>query len=143
MQVRVTKMFLESHIRSYAQCAYTTPSRTNQPIINAVHINCHILYISPHASSCIYLQVLAGTVTQENLDEGRVYPPLSEIQNVSVKIAVAVVEQAYQNQMAAQYPEPDDKLEFVKSQMYSTCYESFLPDLYDWPLTAVSQCRRR
>ena len=99
------------------------------------------LYTSRLVRVIVHLQVLAGTVTQENLDEGRVYPPLSEIQNVSVKIAVAVVEQAYQQQMAAQYPEPEDKLEFVKSQMYSTCYESFLPDLYDWPLTAVSRRR--
>ena len=85
------------------------------------------------------MQVLAATVTEENLKEGRVYPPLSDIQKVSLDIAVAVVEQAYENKMAAVYPEPSDKLAFVKSQMYCTDYESFLPDLYDWPQQAVSQ----
>ena len=79
------------------------------------------------------VQVLAGTVSQENLDEGRVYPPLSAIRPVSTDIAVAIVELACQEKSASIYPEPEDKRAFVTSQLYSTDYDNFMPDFYDWP----------
>jgi len=78
-------------------------------------------------------QVLAEMVTKKDLDEGRIYPPLSQIREVSTRIAIKIAEYAYAHQMASHYPEPEDKSEFIRSQLYSTEYESFLPDLYDWP----------
>lgn len=43
------------------------------------------------ASAChVLFQVLAQQVTDENLQEGRLYPPLVTIQDVSLKIAVRV-----------------------------------------------------
>ena len=72
-------------------------------------------------------------VTQENLDEGRVYPPLDQIFSVSTEIAVQVIEHAYQTKVATNYPEPANKKEFVKSQLYTTEYDNFIPDFYDWP----------
>ena len=75
-------------------------------------------------------------MTKEHLAEGRVYPPLSQIREVSTRIAVKVVEYAYANKMAAHYPEPADKDAFIRSQLYSTDYESFMPELYDWPETS-------
>ena len=37
---------------------------------------------------------------------------------------------------AAFYPEPEDKEAFIRAQMYSTNYEDFTPELYDWPTYA-------
>ena len=72
-------------------------------------------------------------VTEEHLAEGRVYPPLDSVREVSVKLATAIVEHAYQEGMAAFYPEPEDKESFIRSQLYDYNYDSFLPQVYDWP----------
>ena len=72
-------------------------------------------------------------VTQDNLDQGRVYPPLEHIFHVSTEIAIAITEYAYASKVATYYPEPANKREFVKAQLYSTSYEDFTPHIYDWP----------
>lgn len=72
-------------------------------------------------------------MTQKNLDEGRVYPPLSQIREVSVKIATELANYAYKQGTAATYPEPADKEEFIRSYLYSTEYESFIPETWEWP----------
>lgn len=82
--------------------------------------------------SCEF-QTLAGLVTSQDLAEGRVYPPLSKIREVSVKIAAALAEYTYSKGAAATYPEPADKEEFIKGYLYSTEYESFIPETWDWP----------
>jgi malic enzyme len=65
--------------------------------------------------------------------EGRVYPPLSKIREVSVKIAAALAEYCYSKGAAAMYPEPANKEEFIRGYLYSTEYESFIPETWDWP----------
>lgn len=40
-------------------------------------------------------QALADTVTNEDLQVGRLYPPLQDIQSVSLRIATKIVEDAY------------------------------------------------
>lgn len=89
-----------------------------------------LLNVHTHVFS---LQTLAGLVTQKNLDEGRVYPPLSQIREVSVKIATALAEYAYNKGTASTYPEPDNKEEFIRDYLYSTEYESFIPETWEWP----------
>jgi malate dehydrogenase (oxaloacetate-decarboxylating)(NADP+) len=89
-----------------------------------------------HISDAFFLksaQGLARMVSEKDLEEGRVYPPLKDIFKVSTEIAVQITEYAYQAQVAAHYPEPPNKREFVMSQLYSTEYENFIPDFYDWP----------
>ncbi|KAF7247038.1 NADP-dependent malic enzyme, partial [Varanus komodoensis] len=81
--------------------------------------------------------VISQQVSQRHLEEGRLYPPLASIQDVSLKIAVKIVEEAYSNNTASFYPEPEDKEAFIRSQMYSTDYESFLTDSYTWPKEAM------
>ena len=49
------------------------------------------------------LQGLAKLVTEEDLSLGRMYPPLSKIKNVSIKIATKVAEEAYKEGMASTY----------------------------------------
>lgn len=78
-------------------------------------------------------QALADMVTDEHLAEGRVYPPLNEVREVSTKLATRIVSYAYKNNMAATYPEPKDKEAFVRAHQYNYEYESFVPSTYPWP----------
>jgi len=78
-------------------------------------------------------QTLAAMVSDAHLAEGRVYPPLSGVREVSTKIAAKIVDYAYKKDMAATYPEPEDKEEFVRRHQYNTDYESFVPQTYSWP----------
>lgn len=81
-------------------------------------------------------EVISQQVSDKHLEEGRLYPPLDTIRDVSLKIAVKIVKDAYQEGAATVYPEPQDKEAFVCSQMYSTEYDQTLPDCYSWPAEA-------
>ncbi|XP_039907048.1 NAD-dependent malic enzyme, mitochondrial [Simochromis diagramma] len=89
-----------------------------------------------HISDMVFLEAaktLAEQLTDKELAEGRLYPPLSNIREVSIQMAVKVVEYLYAKGMAFHYPEPVDKDAFVRATVWKTDYESFLPDTYDWP----------
>uniref|UniRef100_A0A672TYE3 Malic enzyme n=1 Tax=Strigops habroptila TaxID=2489341 RepID=A0A672TYE3_STRHB len=93
-----------------------------------------------HISDEIFLitaESLAAEVTEQNLAEGRLYPPLDTIREVSFKIAVKIVDWAYKRGLASWYPEPADKEAFVKQLMYSPEYDSFVGDEYRWPPAAM------
>lgn len=93
-----------------------------------------------HISDDIFLttaESIAEQVKEKDLAEGRLYPPLSSITEVSFKIAVKLVEYAYKYNMASWYPEPKDKEMFVRAQMYSPDYDSFALDTYSWPANAM------
>jgi len=66
-------------------------------------------------------RALADMVTQADLDQGSIYPPLKVIRDVSARIAAAVASVAYRNGLA-RMPQPPDLLEFVKAQMYEPRY---------------------
>ncbi|MGH0120226.1 UNVERIFIED_CONTAM: hypothetical protein FKN15_056551 [Acipenser sinensis] len=86
------------------------------------------------AEQCYTLtEAIAQEVTEQHLAEGRLYPPLSTIREVSFKIAVKVVNYAYRNGIASVYPEPEDKEAFIRSHIYSPDYDSFTLDSYSWP----------
>lgn len=62
-----------------------------------------------HVHESIFLfaaEGLSNLVTEEDLQVGRMYPPLSKIKQVSIKIASKVAEEAYKEGMASTYPEP-------------------------------------
>uniref|UniRef100_A0A8C7CX60 Malic enzyme n=1 Tax=Oncorhynchus kisutch TaxID=8019 RepID=A0A8C7CX60_ONCKI len=80
-----------------------------------------------HISDTVFLEL-----TDEELAEGRLYPPLSNIREVSLQMAVKVVRFVYANNMAFRYPEPKDKDTFVRSTVWDINYDSFLPDIYEW-----------
>ncbi|KAM6356091.1 NADP-dependent malic enzyme [Podargus strigoides] len=82
-------------------------------------------------------EVIAQQVSEENLQEGRLYPPLVTIQDVSLKIAVRIAEEAYRNNTASTYPQPENLEAFIRSQVYSTDYNSFVADSYTWPEEAM------
>uniref|UniRef100_A0A672K716 NADP-dependent malic enzyme, mitochondrial-like n=1 Tax=Sinocyclocheilus grahami TaxID=75366 RepID=A0A672K716_SINGR len=90
-----------------------------------------------HISDDIFLttaEAISDMVTEEHLAEGRLYPPLKTIREVSFKIAVKV---NFYNGIASWYPEPKDKEAFVLSQVYSSDYDSFTLDPYSWPKDAM------
>jgi len=64
---------------------------------------------------------LANQVSQANLDAGTLYPPLSDIREVSLHIAVAVAEKAYTTGLA-QLERPDDLEAQIKAMMYEPDY---------------------
>ncbi|KAM6439592.1 NADP-dependent malic enzyme, mitochondrial isoform 1-T1 [Rhynochetos jubatus] len=93
-----------------------------------------------HISDDIFLitaESIAAEVTEQNLAEGRLYPPLDSIREVSLKIAVKIVDWAYEHGLASWYPEPADKEAFVKRLVYSPDYDSFVVDDYRWPPAAM------
>uniref|UniRef100_A0A8C4GXD2 Malic enzyme n=1 Tax=Dicentrarchus labrax TaxID=13489 RepID=A0A8C4GXD2_DICLA len=94
-----------------------------------------------HISDDVFLttaEAIANMVTEEHLAEGRLYPPLSTIREVSFKIAVKIVNYAYKHNTASLYPEPKDKEAFVLSHIYSPDYDSFTLDTYSWPQEAMN-----
>ncbi|XP_075058804.1 NADP-dependent malic enzyme [Mixophyes fleayi] len=93
-----------------------------------------------HISDDIFLttaEIIAQQVSDKHLEEGRLYPPLQIIQDVSIMIAVKIVENSYKDNTASVFPEPEDKEAFVRSQMYSTDYDQFVVDSYSWPDEAM------
>ncbi|XP_062855746.1 NAD-dependent malic enzyme, mitochondrial-like [Trichomycterus rosablanca] len=89
-----------------------------------------------HISDTVFLEaakILAEQLTDEELNQnqGRLYPPLSNIREVSLQMAVKVVEFLYSKGMAFRYPEPLDKEAYVRSIVWNTEYDSFLPDIYE------------
>jgi len=66
---------------------------------------------------------LAAQVTPADLEQGSLYPPLTNIRAVSARIAAAVAEVAYRRGLATK-PRPANLLEFVQKQMYDPHYSS-------------------
>ncbi|XP_035315412.1 NADP-dependent malic enzyme, mitochondrial isoform X2 [Cricetulus griseus] len=81
---------------------------------------------------------IAQEVSEQHLSQGRLYPPLSTIRDVSLRIAIKVLDYAYKNNLASYYPEPKDKEAFVRSLIYTPDYDSFTLDTYSWPKEAMS-----
>ncbi|KAL1243370.1 NADP-dependent malic enzyme [Trichinella spiralis] len=80
----------------------------------------------------IAAQVLSNLVTEKHMEEGRVYPPLNVVREISVKIAAAVAEQCYESGEAACFPKPEDMEAFIRSKVYSYEYDSYVPDMYEF-----------
>jgi malate dehydrogenase (oxaloacetate-decarboxylating)(NADP+) len=66
-------------------------------------------------------RTLAGMVDADDLAVGSLYPPLTGIRKVSLAIAVAVAEAAWQ-QGLAQNERPDDVEQMIERQMYEPRY---------------------
>jgi malate dehydrogenase (oxaloacetate-decarboxylating)(NADP+) len=66
-------------------------------------------------------RTLADHVTPADLDQGSLFPPLANAREVSVHIAVAVAEVAYQAGLA-RVPRPADLEAMVRSHVYDPHY---------------------
>jgi malate dehydrogenase (oxaloacetate-decarboxylating)(NADP+) len=68
---------------------------------------------------------LAQQVSEADLEQGLIYPPLTEIREVSAEIAAAVAEIAYKRGLATQ-PKPADLLAHIEAQMYVPQYQNYV-----------------
>jgi malate dehydrogenase (oxaloacetate-decarboxylating)(NADP+) len=68
---------------------------------------------------------LAEQVTEDDLKQGSLYPPLKNIRDVSAQIAAAVATVAYRRELA-RGPAPADLLGFMKSKMYEPRYTTYV-----------------
>ena len=69
-------------------------------------------------------RTLAAEVTAEDLARGSVYPSLTRIRSVSLKIAKAVAEQAYALGYA-KLARPDDLEQHVAERMFTPDYTAY------------------
>eukprot|EP01126_Amoeba_proteus_P020978 TRINITY_DN2129_c0_g1_i2.p1 TRINITY_DN2129_c0_g1~~TRINITY_DN2129_c0_g1_i2.p1 ORF type:complete len:443 (+),score=103.44 TRINITY_DN2129_c0_g1_i2:467-1795(+) len=64
---------------------------------------------------------LAELVSEDNLDQGRIYPPLSKIREISTHVAAEVIEQAKAEGLT-DMEMPEDLHAFVRESMWSPSY---------------------
>jgi malate dehydrogenase (oxaloacetate-decarboxylating)(NADP+) len=70
-------------------------------------------------------RIVAGLVDQTDLAQGRVYPSLGRIREVSTKIAVAVGEIVYREGLTT-LPRPADLMAYVDEHLFVPKYQSFI-----------------
>ena len=70
-------------------------------------------------------RALSSSVTDSDLAQGRIYPELNRIRQVSASIAVAVAETAYSENLAS-VPYPEDLPAAVKAAMYEPDYGPYI-----------------
>jgi malate dehydrogenase (oxaloacetate-decarboxylating)(NADP+) len=70
-------------------------------------------------------KALAGEVTGTDLEQGRIFPSLTKIRDVSAVIAAAVAEVAFNRGLASK-PKPDNLVTYIESQMYEPKYQRYI-----------------
>ncbi len=66
-------------------------------------------------------RVLADSVSDKDLSAGTLYPPLSIIRQVSLNIAIAVADKAYEQNLSRE-PRPADLAQTIEQAMYDPSY---------------------
>ena len=108
------------------------------PGIGLAIVTCAIRHL-PEELFYLAAKILSEQVTDADLSVGLVYPPLQKIRDVSRKIAVGLAEYAYDNDLAAHYPKPNDLHQFIRKQQYTADYEDALPARWAWPMKSPSK----
>ena len=108
----------KTYVPGQANNAYAFPG------IGLGIIACEAMSVTDEMFS-VAARALANAVSEADLAQGRIYPPLTKIKEVSAAIATAVAEVAY-NQGLARKPKPDDLPTFIKSQMYDPKYQRYV-----------------
>uniref|UniRef100_A0A8C3RPN5 Malic enzyme n=1 Tax=Chelydra serpentina TaxID=8475 RepID=A0A8C3RPN5_CHESE len=79
-----------------------------------------------HISDKVFLEAAKVCyITQKSINRHKLY----------IDLTFQVMEFMYANNMAFHYPEPADKNHYIQSKIWSYEYESFMPDVYDWPVS--------
>ena len=108
----------KTYVPGQANNAYAFPG------IGLGIIACEAMSVTDDMFS-VAARALANTVSEADLAQGRIFPPLTKIREVSTAIATAVAEVAY-NQGIARKPKPDDLSTYIKSQMYHPKYQRYV-----------------
>jgi malate dehydrogenase (oxaloacetate-decarboxylating)(NADP+) len=108
----------KTYVPGQANNAYAFPG------IGLGIIACEAMSVTDEMFS-VAAKALADAVSEADLAQGRIYPPLTKIKEVSAAIATAVAEVAY-NQGLARKPKPDDISAYIKSQMYDPKYQRYV-----------------
>ena len=71
-------------------------------------------------------RALASLVREDELAEGRVYPALKRIHEVSLTVAVAVAEEIYARNLTSQ-SRPANLVELIQSHRFHLDYPNYCP----------------
>lgn len=74
-----------------------------------------------------FIPRVANHVTDDDINRGSLYPPLSSIRGLSFEIAIQIANYAYSKGLASLYPEPKDKKTWLKDHIYNFNYEGSMP----------------
>ncbi|MNE26810.1 putative NAD-dependent malic enzyme 2 [compost metagenome] len=67
-------------------------------------------------------EAVAEQITQEDFDNGLIYPRIDSILEVSLNVAIKVTEKIFDSGLA-RVEKPDDIKAFIKSKMYEPAYK--------------------
>ncbi|KAG7554946.1 Malic enzyme N-terminal domain [Arabidopsis suecica] len=70
-------------------------------------------------------EALAAQVTEEHFANGLIYPPFSNIREISANIAACVAAKTYDLGLASNLPRAKDLVKFAESSMYSPVYRNY------------------
>lgn len=70
-------------------------------------------------------EALAAQVTEENYENGLIFPPFSKIRTISANIAARVAAKAYDLGLATRLPRPKDLVKYAESCMYTPRYRCY------------------
>lgn len=102
------------------------------PAVGLSTIACQIKHISDELF-IVASESLAKQVTEKELNEGRMFPNLNRIQEVSLKIAIDVGKFALAKNLCHLHPSPDSIEELIKSQVYEPVYSNAIKSNWAWP----------
>ena len=70
-------------------------------------------------------KAVANAVSPEDLQQGRLYPPVPKVREVSLDVAVAVAKEAYASGLATQR-QPEDVRKYIEALMYQPEYQNYV-----------------
>ena len=105
------------------------------PGVGLAIVTCGIRHV-PQEMFYLAAKTLSEQVTDQDLENGLVYPPIEKIRTVSRKIAVPVAEFAYEHKLAGLYPKPKNIESYIEENQYKAEYDDALPPRWDWPKTS-------
>jgi malate dehydrogenase (oxaloacetate-decarboxylating)(NADP+) len=65
---------------------------------------------------------VAEQITQEDFNNGLIYPPIKNIREVSINVAVKIAEEIFKSGLA-RVKKPKNFRKFIKSKMYEPIYK--------------------